>query len=71
MSVGLGMKQAKSNQIDGIWNTEVFPIDLEFGLQNLNISDIWKSGVRGIPSGRELDYGSRMDVGSDQRASRQ
>jgi len=33
--------------------------------------DIWKLRVRGIPSEQESDYGSRMDVRSDQRSSRQ
>src|SRR5882724_10276217 len=32
VSVGLRRKQAKSNSIDGYRNTEVFPIDLDFGL---------------------------------------
>ena len=32
VSVGLRRKQAKSNSIDGFRNTEVFPIDLDFGL---------------------------------------
>src|SRR5882724_8324779 len=32
VSIGLRRKQAKSNSIDGYRNTEVFPIDLDFGL---------------------------------------
>src|SRR5882724_5587035 len=32
VSIGLRRKQAKSNSIDGFQNTEVFPIDLDFGL---------------------------------------
>ena len=32
VSIGLRRKQAKSNSIDGFRNTEVFPIDLDFGL---------------------------------------
>src|SRR5882724_916723 len=32
VSVGLRRKQAKSNSIDRFQNTEVFPIDLVFGL---------------------------------------
>ena len=32
VSVGLIRKQAKSNSIDLFQNTEVFPIDLDFGL---------------------------------------
>jgi len=60
VSIEFIMKQAKSNWIDRIWNTEVFPIDLDFGIWKLIISGIWKSRVRGIPSGWELDYRSWM-----------
>jgi len=45
--------------MDGIQNIEVFPIDSEFRLWKLAISNIWES-----------DYRSWMDVGSDQRSSR-
>ena len=65
------MKQAKSNSIGRIQNTEVFPIDLGFGLWKSDISNIWESEIRGIPNRRESDYRSQMDVGSDQRSSRQ
>ena len=71
MSIGLRRKQTKSNSIDGFWNTEVSPIDLEFGIMKAKYFQYVESRVRGIPSEQESDYGSRMDVGSDQRSSRQ
>jgi len=53
VSVGLRKKQAKSNL--NRWNSEYrgIPIDLEIESQRYS-------------SGQELDYGSQMDVGSDQ-----
>ena len=71
VSIGLRRKQAKSNSIDGFRSKEVFPIDLDFRIWKPIISGIWKSRVRGIPSERESDCGSRMNVRSDQRSSRQ
>src|SRR5882724_623911 len=53
-------------RIDGIWNTEVFPIDLGFGLWKSDISNIRESEIGGIPNRRESDYGSWVDVGSCQ-----
>ena len=60
MSIEFRQKQAKSNSIDGFsdYESQLFLV-------------YWKSRVRGIPGGQESDYGSRMDVGSDQRSSRQ
>ena len=67
MSVGLRRKQAKSNSIDGFRNTEVSPIDLEFGVMKAEYFRYMEIESQGIPSEWELDYGSQMDVGSDQR----
>src|SRR5882724_8080533 len=71
VSVGLRRKQAKSNSIDGFRNTEVFPIDLKFGVMRAEYFRYMEIESQGIPSERESDYGSRMDVRSDQRSSRQ
>src|SRR5882724_1140612 len=71
VSIGLRRKQAKSNSIDGFWNTEVSPIDLEFGVMRAKYFWYMEIKSQGIPSEWESDYGSQMDVKSDQRSSRQ
>ena len=63
------MKQAKSNS-NG-WNSEYggFPIDPGFGLRKSDISNVEISEIKGIPS--VGNWITEMDVGSDQRSSRQ
>ena len=71
MSIGLRRKHTKSNSIDRFQNTEVSPIDLEFGVMRAKYFRYMEIESQGIPSEWELDYGSWMDVRSDQRSSRQ
>jgi len=46
--------------MDGIRNTEVFPIDLGIRLWKLDISNIQESEIRGIPNRWESDYRSQI-----------
>ena len=55
------------------WNSKYRGISNRPGIRIMK-ADYFRymeSRVGGIPSGRESDYGSQMDVGSDQRSSRQ
>ena len=69
MSIELRVKQAKS--ISNGWNSEYrgFPIDPEFGLWKSDISNIRNQKSEIFPSDRNQIM--EMDVGSDQRSSRQ
>jgi len=63
------MKQAKSNS--NRWNLEYSRISNRPGIQIMKAKyfQYIEIGSQRYSSGRESDYGSRMDVRSDQRSS--
>ena len=71
MRIGLRMKQAKSNsngrnlEYRGISNRP------GIGIMEVGYFQYMELEIRGIPHRRESNYGSQMDVRSDQRLSRQ